>query len=101
MNNQDLNLTIKIKPYSNLEITVLTTQITQNPLHKLLTAQTINYSMLKLVTLNCAIPTQTNHNIAINYAQERLTCKYSLLQISTKTPIKQSVLKLINIPSTP
>ena len=73
MNNQDLNLTFKIKPYSNLEIVVLTTQTTHNPLHKLLTAQTINYSMLKLVTLNCAIPTQTNHNIAINYAYKNVS----------------------------
>ena len=73
MNNQDLNLTFKIKPYSNLEMVVLKTQTTHNPLHKLLTSQTINYSMLKLVTLNCAIPTQTYYNIAINYAQKNVS----------------------------
>ena len=73
MNNQDLNLTFKIKPNSNLEIVVLTTQTTHNPLHKLLTSQTINYSMLKLVTLNYAIPTQTDHNLAINYAYKNVS----------------------------
>ena len=73
MYNQDLNLTFQIKPYSKLEIVGLTTQTTHNLLHKLLTAQPINYSMLKLVTLNCAIPTQTNHNIAIYHAYKNVS----------------------------